>query len=135
MNPLRQKYEDLRELRPGMRSHGENHWMLDADVAVRTEKDVRRAFKKLGKSQRFSAKLIDRSVVSDVFAATTSSNPLIVNVYTEHGIGDPFQYADIYKLFDKVAAELAKDPMIESAYWDSVNPGLHRFYLTPRLVA
>lgn len=106
--------------------------------AENIETAVREALKKT-KARHIRARLIDESVLSSFLypgrAAARAADPFYVYVFTEHGLGDPFYYEEVFAWFTRAAEVLANDPWYEDAGWDSLRAGVACFWVKPKMIA
>ena len=62
-------------------------------------------------------------------------SPLVVYVFTESGnLRDPYDYG-LTAYFDRVAAALQKEPMVDEAGWENVNAAISYFWLELKVLA
>lgn len=82
---------------------------------------------KATKPSYVKAKLVNDSVQSSYLYPVLGrykSDPFIVYVFTEEGIGDPFHYAYVYEWFTKAAEAIREDPWYDDAGWESLRAGV-----------
>jgi hypothetical protein len=107
--------------------------------AENIETAVRKALKKT-KPRDIKVRLIDESVKSSYLHPGSTRDyldpdPFHVYVFTEHGIGDPFHYDEVFAWFKRAAEALASDPWYEDAGWDSYRAGVAYFWIKPKMIS
>lgn len=111
--------------------HGRD-WGHDGEWAFNRESEVRKALAAADPTIAKQLALHPQAVMSS-YSPTGRAAKWVepdwhtVLVFTEHGIGDPYEYAHVHQAFDKATKTLDKlDPDMEWS-WDSINPAVHTF--------
>lgn len=113
------------------------NWGLKGDWAFMREAEVRDALSASDRKIAAALKTHPQAVRSSMSPSAIRADWVApdwrtVMVFTEHGIGDPYEYAHVHEAFDKAVELLDRaDPEFEWM-WESINPAVHVFRMTPR---
>lgn len=125
------KYPDLSKLRRGIVLNPQ----ASRDIAKQNEDLVRKALLEADEEDVLSRALLKhpQAVVSTCRSRADwiERDPYTVYVFTEYGIGDPYDYDDVYSVFNDAVSVIEDAPWVERAGWESYKPGVAYFWIEP----